>query len=445
VSLPRLVTEEAVTARRLVETAGDTHISVMLPDGLTDRAAGGAEIACLAVRRLMLTDFRCYRQARLAVDARPVVLTGANGAGKTNLLEAISFLAPGRGLRRARLGEIDRRAPAAAVAAESASGSGAVGSSAVGSSAAGSSAVGSWAVAAEVATMRSVVHIGTGREATANGGERRVVRIDGMPARSQAVLAEHVNLVWLTPQMDRLFIEGAAPRRRFLDRLVYGFDPEHATRVATYDQALRERGKLLREGPYDAAWLGALEESMAQHGVAIAAARRDVVARLDRACAAGVAGFPMAALGATGTVEAALGEEPALAVEDALRARLAASRRQDAESGGAAIGPHRSDFAVRHAGTGVAAEHCSTGEQKALLIAILLAHARLQAALRGVAPIMLLDEIVAHLDRERRRALFAELIALGAQAWLTGTDEELFAELHGAAQFLRVADGTIAA
>jgi DNA replication and repair protein RecF len=386
-----------------------------------DAAGVAAEAGRLAVTRLVLTDFRCYRQARLAVDTRPVVVTGANGAGKTNLLEAISFLAPGRGLRRARLGEVDRRA------------------------APDSAAAGAWTVAADIATARDTVQIGTGREATASGGERRVVRIDGAPARSQAALAEHVNLVWLTPQMDRLFIEGAAPRRRFLDRLVYGFDPGHASRVAAYDQALRERGKLLREGPYDAAWLGALEESMARHGVAIAAARREIVARLDCACAAGVAGFPVAALAAIGTVEAALGERPALAVEDDMRGDLTASRRQDAESGGAATGPHRSDFAVRHAGTGVAAEQCSTGEQKALLIAILLAHARLQAALRGVAPIMLLDEIAAHLDRERRRALFAELIALRAQAWLTGTDSEVFGELRGAAQFLSVRDATIAA
>jgi len=395
-----------------------------------DAAGVVAEAGRLAVTRLVLTDFRCYRQARLAVDTRPVVVTGANGAGKTNLLEAISFLAPGRGLRRARLGEVDRRALPEGTVAE-------------GTVAAEIS--GAWTVAADIATARETVQIGTGREATANGGERRVVRIDGAPARSQAALAEHVNLVWLTPQMDRLFIEGAAPRRRFLDRLVYGFDPGHASRVAAYDQALRERGKLLREGPYDAAWLGALEESMARHGVAIAAARREIVARLDRACAAGVAGFPVAALAAIGTVEAALGERPALAVEDDMRGALAASRRQDAESGGAASGPHRSDFAVRHAGTGVAAEQCSTGEQKALLIAILLAHARLQAALRGVAPIMLLDEIAAHLDRERRRALFAELIALGAQAWLTGTDSEVFGELRGAAQFLSVRDATIAA
>jgi DNA replication and repair protein RecF len=407
----------------VAKAGGNAHIAYVAPDAFMGGIGATAEGGRLAVTRLVLTDFRCYRQARLAVDARPVVLTGPNGAGKTNLLEAISFLAPGRGLRRARLGEIDRRsAPESATTA----------------------LAGAWAVAADVATSRHTVQIGTGREATASGGERRVVRIDGAPARSQTVLAEHVNLVWLTPQMDRLFIEGAAPRRRFLDRLVYGFDPEHAPRLAAYEQALRERGTLLREGRIDAAWLGALEESMARHGVAIAAARRDVVARLGRACADGVAGFPSAALAAIGAVEAALTDKPALAVEDELRGRLAAGRRQDAESGGAAIGPHRSDFAVRHAGTGVAAEQCSTGEQKALLIAILLAHARLQAALRGVAPVMLLDEIVAHLDRERRRALFAELIALGAQAWLTGTDDAFFVELRGAAQFLSVRDATIA-
>lgn len=425
---PGATGDAVLTVRRLAEGAGDPHIPAMESDGPIDRIGAPADAACLAVMRLILTDFRCYSQARVTVDARPVVLTGANGAGKTNLLEAISFLAPGRGLRRARLGEVDRRAAPI-----------------IGDGVDAAAPAAAWAVAAAVATPRSVVQIGTGREATSSGGERRVVRIDGAPARSQTVLAEHVNLVWLTPQMDRLFVEGASPRRRFLDRLVYGFDPEHATRVAAYEQALRERAKLLREGPYDATWLDALEESMARHGVAIAAARRDVVARLDAACAAGVAGFPSASLAVTGTVEAALAEQPALAVEDDSRARLAASRRQDAESGGVASGPHRSDLAVRHAATGVAAAQCSTGEQKALLIAILLANSRLQAALRGVAPIMLLDEIVAHLDRERRRALFAELLALGAQAWLTGTDEDSFAELRGAAQFLRVANATIAA
>ncbi|MDB5408731.1 MAG: recF [Rhodospirillales bacterium] len=413
-------------APRLAEATNDPHMNVMAPhqpSGTVDA------VGSLAVTRLVLTDFRCYRQARVAVDGRAVVLTGPNGAGKTNMLEAISFLAPGRGLRRARLGEVDRReAPAMTgvpIAANPAL------------------ATSPWAVAATVATPRGPVQIGTGREATASGGERRVVRIEGLPARSQTALAEHVNLVWLTPPMDRLFHEGSGARRRFLDRLVYGFDPEHAARVSAYDQAMRERGRLLREGGADQAWLAALEESMAQHGVAIVAARRDVAARLDESCAGGVAGFPRAMLAATGTVEDWLGEQPALAAEDMLRQRLAAGRRQDAESGGAIVGPHRSDFAVHHGGTGVAAAQCSTGEQKALLIAILLAHARLQAVLRGAAPIMLLDEVAAHLDGERRRALFAELAALGSQAWMTGTEEVLFEDLRGAAQFLRIADAVV--
>jgi DNA replication and repair protein RecF len=411
--------EGVIEARRLVAAVPDAHITDMMPDGLLSEAGVASEAGRLAVTRLTLSDFRCYRATRLDVDPRSVVLTGPNGAGKTNLLEAISFLAPGRGLRRARLGEIDCRAPA----------DGATPSP--------------WAVAATVATPRGAVRIGTGREATASGGERRVVRIDGVAARSQTALAEHINLVWLTPQMDRLFIEGAGARRRFLDRLVLGFDPAHAGRCAAYDQAMRERGKLLREGPFDATWLGALEESMAQHGVAIAAARREVVARLDAACAQDVAGFPRAMLVIAGMVEDWLASSPALAAEDSLRDRLAASRRQDGESGGAAVGPHRSDLAVRHGVTGVSAEQCSTGEQKALLIAILLAHARLQAELRGAAPLMLLDEVAAHLDRERRRALFATLDALGAQAWLTGTDEALFAELRGSAQFLTVRDAAV--
>ncbi len=394
----------------------------MAPDMLLEEPSVALDAGRLAVTRLQLGDFRCYGDARIAVEPRSVVLTGPNGAGKTNLLEAISFLAPGRGLRRARLGEIDRRASPQALAS-----------------------AGAWIVAASVASPRGTVRIGTGREATASGGERRIVRIDGGAAKSQAALAEHVNLVWLTPLMDRLFIEGGSARRRFLDRLVYGFDPAHAGRCAAYEQALRERGKLLREGPYDGAWLGALEENMAGHGIAIAVARLQVAARLDMACADGVAGFPRAALAVAGPVEEWLAEAPALAVEERLRERLLGGRRQDAESGGAAFGPHRSDLRVRHAASGAPAEQCSTGEQKALLIAILLAHARLQTAARGAAPIMLLDEVAAHLDRTRRRALFAELEALGGQSWLTGTEEELFADLRGTAQFLTVRDAVVAA
>ncbi|HZB93070.1 MAG TPA: DNA replication/repair protein RecF [Stellaceae bacterium] len=381
--------------------------------------AAAAAPARPAVTRLALTDFRSYASARLSADERPVVLTGPNGAGKTNLLEAISFLAPGRGMRRAKLAEIDRRA-------------------------APSGPAGAWTVAATVATPQGPVQIGTGRDAESESGERRLLRIDGATAKSQTVLAEHLSLVWLTPQMDRLFQEGSAPRRRFLDRLVYGFDPAHAARVGGYEQAMRERARLLRDGPADPAWLSALEQRMAEHGIAVAAARREVTARLDGACRTAAGPFPAARLALTGEVEGWLEAKPALAAEEELRFRLGAARRIDGESGTTTIGPHRGDLAVSHAGTGRPAAQCSTGEQKALLISVLLAQARLQRALRGMAPVMLLDEVTAHLDGRRRAALFDEITGLGAQAWLTGTDPGLFAELAPSAQFFGVADGQIA-
>ena len=374
----------------------------------------------VAVLRLDLTDFRSYATARIEVDARPVVLTGPNGAGKTNLLEAVSFLAPGRGLRRARLAEIDRRPDLMGDTPEGTH---------------------PWAVAAKLATPDGLVAIGTGRDGTSESGDRRLVRVDGQPVKGQAALAGYLNLVWLTPQMDRLFQEGAAPRRRFLDRLVFGYDPAHATRLAAYEQALRERAKLLKAGGADPHWLAVLEETLAREGVAVAAARREVADRLDRAAARPADGFPAPRLALDGEIDRWLEEMPALAVEERLRAQYAASRRLDGEIGGAAAGPHRSDLKVRHARKGAPAVDCSTGEQKALLISIVLAHARLQADAKGAAPVLLLDEVAAHLDRTRRRALFDEIVALGSQAWLTGTDPELFAEMGARAEFLTVADG----
>jgi DNA replication and repair protein RecF len=375
-----------------------------------------------AVTRLVLTDFRGYGAARLELDDRAVVLTGANGAGKTNLLEAISFLAPGRGLRRVRLGEIDRRVPPAKP---------------------GDAPPGAWAIAARLQTGKGEVQIGTGRDAASATGERRIVRIDGAKAKSQAALASLAHLVWLTPQMDRLFLEGSGGRRRFLDRLVLGFDAGHAARLGAYEQAMRERARLLREGAADAGWLAALEEGMAADGVAIAAARRDLTARLDAACAAAAGPFPQARLALAGEVEAWLGTMPALAAEEELRRRLEVARRGDAESGMTAVGPHRSDLTVRHQASGMAAASCSTGEQKALLIAIVLAHARLRAEASGSPPILLLDEVAAHLDGARRAALFAALGEIAAQAWLTGTEPGLFAGMAGIGQFFTVADAAI--
>lgn len=391
---------------------------------IVDPAFSPVPSGSMAVTRLSLFEFRCYQRLRLDLGARPVVLTGPNGAGKTNLLEALSFLAPGRGLRRARLAEVGRLGAAPAV---------------------------SWAVAASLATPEGPTEIGTAHEpgpVSAEGEARdgkRAVQVDGKPGRGQAQLAQLVSIVWLTPDMDRLFADGASARRRFLDRLVYGFDPEHARRVSTYEHAMRERARVLRgPGPKpDPSWLAALEDRMAREGVAIAVARRQLAERLGRAIAFAGGPFPKAGLRAAGAVEAWLDEGPALAAEDRLRAALEASRGHDAAAGGAAAGPHRSDLEVRHLRRDQPAALCSTGEQKALLLSIVLANARLRSLERGAPPILLLDEVAAHLDAERRTSLYADLVSIGAQAWLTGADAPLFAPLRGQAQFLRVADATV--
>ena len=392
----------------------------MLAEAQEARRSAGAAVGRVGVTRLVLTDFRNYREARLTLGAEPVVLTGLNGAGKTNLLEAVSFLAPGRGLRGAKLSDIDRRQQTGC-----------------------EGALRGWAVAAVVATLRDTVRVGTGREAAS--GERRVIRIDGEPVRSQATLGERLGVVWLTPSMDRLFTEGPSGRRRFLDRLVLGVEPAHASHVAAYEQALRERSRLLRDGSADPAWLAALEEVMAERGVAVAAGRRDAVQRLDRVCAEAEGPFPRARLTLVGTVEDWLETMPALATEEQLASALAANRQRDAQSGITLTGPHRSDLDVALAEKGIGAGFASTGEQKALLISIVLAHAKIQRAVRGEPPLLLLDEIAAHLDADRRAALFEALLRLDSQAWLTGTDEALFAPLRRSAQFLSVRDGSVTA
>jgi len=391
----------------------------MFAEAQEARISAGAAADRVGVTRLLLTNFRNYRETRIDIDTAPVVLTGPNGAGKTNLLEAISFLAPGRGLRAAKLTDIDHQPPP-------------------GQTEPG----GGWAVSAVIATRRGNLRIGTGRDAAF--GDRRLVRIDGEAARSQAALGERLGILWLTPAMDRLFAEGPAGRRRFLDRLVLGLDPVHASRVAAYEQALRERSRLLRDNSADPSWLTALEGMMAEQGVAVAAGRLDAAERLDQACAAADGPFPQARLVLAGTVETWLEAMPALAAEARFASSLAASRLSDAQAGGALLGPHRSDLQVGLAKTGIAAERASTGEQKALLISILLAHARLQREVRGEPPLLLLDEVVAHLDASRRAALFEALLRLDSQAWLTGTDEAVFAPLRRESQFLPVRDGRLA-
>ncbi len=383
-------------------------------------AAFGPE---LAVSRLTVTDFRNYARARLNVDQRPVVLTGPNGAGKTNLLEALSFLAPGRGLRRAALGEVSRRA------------------------ADGAQAGAGWAVAARLETAAGALEIGTGiAPAEGAAGARRIVRIDGSEAASQGELARWVSLTWITPEMDRLFDGPSADRRRFLDRLVHALDREHSARLNRYERTMRERMRLLRDRGMraDGAWLDALESTMAAAGVAVAAARRGLARRLHGICGAATGPFPAASVAIEGAVEAMLDKTPALAVEDAVRARLASLRPVDIEAGRATFGPHRSDLRCIHLARDCPAAACSTGEQKALLIRIVLGHARLGAAERGAAPLMLLDEVGAHLDADRRQALFEEILHLGSQVWMTGAEAGPFRTLGGRAQYFGVRHGALA-
>jgi DNA replication and repair protein RecF len=366
----------------------------------------------ISLRRLTLNDFRSYARLHLETDPRPVVLTGANGAGKTNLLEAISFLSPGRGLRRARLAELDR----------------------IGG--------GAWTVGARVEGPGGAVDLVTARVQDGER-ERRATRIDGSHAPSQAALAEVLSVVWLTPAMDRLLCEGAGARRRFLDRLVLVGDPGHAAACVSYDQALRERLRLLRTGRLEPAWLGALERRAAAAGIAIAAARRQATRNLSGALAAAPGWLPQPELGLEGELESWLDELSALDAEGRFAEALAAGRRADADAGVTAIGPHRSDLLVRDRVTGRLAREASTGQQKACLIAVVLAEARLRAAAGEQQPVLLLDEVLAHLDPERRRAVFAELTALGAQAWLTGTEAAPFAPLCGHAQFFTVQESTL--
>lgn len=386
---------DSTTLEKTVETAANTAV---------------------AVQSLALSQFRSYAHVRLEPEGRSVVLTGENGAGKTNILEAVSLLAPGRGLRRAKLSEIDRLGGA-----------------------------GPWAVAATVATPRGEVQIGTGRDAASNAeSDKRLVKIDGKPARSHTALAPYVAIVWLTPESDRVFLEGPYARRKFLDRLVYGFDPDHAARVASYDYAMRERNRLLYERRGDAQWLSTLERKMAETSVAIAAARLDTVAHLNAVMRGSQLSFPKAELALAGFVESRLmNAETALAIEEALAATLAASRVDDAQSGRSSQGAHRSELSVTHLAKNMEAALCSTGEQKALLLAIALAEARAGAIWHGRSPILLFDEVAAHLDAQKRAELFEEIHDVGAQAWMTGTDVELFQGMRDMAPIFRVENGVV--
>jgi DNA replication and repair protein RecF len=366
------------------------------------------------VERLNLTHFRCYEIFSVSLDLRPVVLTGPNGAGKTNILEALSYLIPGRGLRRARLSEVTRQTSSDP-----------------------------WATSVQLKDQDTGIQIGTGLDPENPESERRVTRINGEKAKSQSVLAEWVSMVWLTPQMDRLFLEGPQGRRGFLDRLVYGFDPGHAQRLSRYEKALRERTFLLRQGHYDRHWIEGLEENLVNDGIAITVARREVVGQLSSVLQSQETLFPRADLSLGGDLETLLHQRSLLDVEEDVRRLLAEGREQDGLTGRTSFGPHRSDLMAVFLEKNQPAALCSTGEQKALLLSIVMASAHLLSVRTGAIPLLLLDEVVAHLDEGRRSALFDAILKLKMQAWLTGTDASLFEELQGNAQFLSLKEARL--
>ncbi len=374
--------------------------------------------AKLWVERLTLANYRNYSALTLEAGPEPVVLCGANGSGKTNLLEAVSLLAPGQGLRRAAFPDL--------------------------ANAAGD---GSWTVAARVHTALGTVDIGTGVAAGTEQRMGRIVRIDGEAKSGSGVLADYVEAVWLTPAMDGLFTGSGTERRRFLDRLILCFDTQHAKRANRFERAMQQRNRLLADGVRDGARFEGLETVMAESGVALAAARAEAVAALlavteRRRERDAQSLFPWAQIALDGVLERDLQSHAAVDVEDIYANVLRSNRERDRGAGRTLDGPHRSDLIVGHGPKSMPAKLCSTGEQKALLLGLVLAHAELVAERQdGLAPILLLDEVTAHLDEARRSALFAEILRLGSQAWLTGTDHEAFRALAGQARFWAIDDG----
>jgi len=369
------------------------------------------------VLRLTLSNFRNYRAATLAASAQTIVLYGPNGAGKTNLIEAISLLAPGRGLRRAAFEEV-----------------------------AFDEGDGSWAVAAEVDGALGLATLGTGMEpaAEASATSQRKCRIDREAVGSAAAFADHLRVIWLVPAMDSLFTGAPSERRRFLDRLATAVDADHAGRVSALERALRSRNRLLEDAQPDPQWLDAVEHETAELAVAVAGMRAETVRRLQGMLAVRrESPFPPAGIALSGWMEQLVADHAAVEIEERYRAVLRDNRARDAAARRTTDGPHLTDLLVVYAAKGIAAGNASTGEQKALLIGLVLAHARLITEMTGTAPVLLLDEVVAHLDPVRRAALRTELAELGAQVWVTGADPALFAEFRNDAALVEVRAGAL--
>ena len=385
---------------------------------MLEPAAAPGDLATPArVRRIVMADFRSYAALDLQLGTQLVALTGENGAGKTNVLEGLSLLSPGRGLRRADLADMAREGGS-----------------------------GGFAVSIEMRTALGEVQFGVGLDQpTRDAPASRKLRLDREPVGSARAFADYVRVVWLTPSMDGLFAGSPGERRRFLDRLVLAVDSDHGTRVNALERSLRNRNRLLEDGSWDRVWLDACERELAELAVAVAAARQETVARLRALIERdhdSASPFPWADIALAGELEEIVGNLPALEVEERYQGILRDNRTRDAAAGRTLIGPHAADLRVKHGPKSIEASRASTGEQKALLVGLVLAHARLVSSMSGIAPLVLLDEVAAHFDPLRRAALYADLRRIGGQVWMTGADPSAFAELEDA-DILRVTPGRI--
>lgn len=366
------------------------------------------------IQLLSLQNFRCYETLVLEVDHRPVVLTGENGAGKTNILEAVSFLSPGRGLRRSKLSHVTNL----------------------------NNLEKGWSVFSKVWAGGDLEEVGTGISGDNAGEERRSIKLNHTLV-SQNDLLNILNVFWVTPQIDQILSENMGTRRRFFDKLVSSFFPEHAQHLYRYEYALRERARLLKDGLGDDHWLSILEHKMAQESMAIVSLRHVFLSEVSPLIQVSASGFPKVHIALEGDIESLSLDGSALETEEKIQKILRDARREDGRVGGASVGPHQTQVQFFHIDRKKFAEFCSTGEQKALLLSLILANCRLHKINKGKTPILLLDEVIAHLDEERRETLYKEILELGIQCWMTGTDQKVFLPFGDKAQYFCVQNGVL--